>query len=229
MLEWKYLGSADFSLRDGAASSFLVQQKTLGLLFKINLTPLFSYFLNRGAGTFLHVSEFSVLEFIIIAIWKDTGWLWVDGIIAGRSCWLTLWNTAVTSESPSWSAEAIYLQIKQPRYCKINSVLSNTFNQTFGPLKATMCWLYRVGKHFLPIKYECNTFYIRHGMRIVQNVKTAQSCVQQHVVLRVLVKSWKKNVCMNHLPQYSIWIFNATSPSDHKSAFIESLVPGTRL
>lgn len=39
-----------------------------------------------------------------------------------------------------------------------------------------------------------------------------------------------KNVCRNQFPQNSIWIFlNAIVPSDHKSALIESLVPGTRL
>lgn len=87
---------------DGAAPSSLVQQKILGLLLKLNLTPPIIYFQKsvkykithwekegyflKGVGIILHVSIFSLLEFIIIAIWKDTGWLWVDGIIAGRSC-----------------------------------------------------------------------------------------------------------------------------------------------
>lgn len=52
-------------------------------------------------------------------------------------------------------------------------------------------------------------------------VCTAACCI------KIIVKSLEKNV--NHLPQYSIWIFNATIPSDHKSPFTESLVPGTRL
>lgn len=48
-----------------------------------------------------------------------------------------------------------------------------------------MCCLPWVGKHFLPIKYEYNTFSVRHGKPFVQNVKSKHMSMAQCYIRNV--------------------------------------------